>query len=464
MSHEPGSAFCTRYYQFKSLLLAKGWQTPCYAGIDESGIIHYLSSDPPENLSLIEPVNGVALPGFQNCHSHAFQYAMAGMAEKHAPGTDDDFWSWREAMYQCALSLDSDQIQTVATALYIDLLKRGYTHVAEFHYLHHDKDGQPYSNRVETTVSLLAAAAVSGIRITLVPVFYQKGGFGKEAQPRQKRFIFRSVEDYFRLLEDAASVVKPISTAALGFGVHSLRAADIADARKIFNEGPRDLPFHMHAAEQRKEVEDAVHHLGQRPVEWVLKNLDVNERVNLVHCTHMNDFEVEQLAKSGANAVLCPSTEGNLGDGIFRLSDYARFGGNWCIGTDSHVGLNPLEDLRWLDYGQRLMSNKRNTFSDGGMTMLLKQFICGNRAMGIVRKDFFETGHPLDAVVFDTGSSLLSDISNSFLLPRIMYTADSSSIVGTMVSGRWIVREAYHVEEDRVAQLFRKTLRSLTLS
>jgi formimidoylglutamate deiminase len=463
MSHPSGQESCTKYFQFKSVLLADGWITPGYIGIDEAGTVQYISSQVPDQKALIEPVNGLALPGFQNCHSHAFQYAMAGMAEKHSQGTRDDFWSWREAMYQCALRLDPDQIQIVATALYIEMLKRGYTHVAEFHYLHHDKNGNQYTSLAETSVSLLAAAAVAGIKITLIPVFYQRGGFGMEAQPRQRRFIFRSVEDYFRLLDEAGTVTKTISCAELGFGVHSLRAAEVKDVLRIFAEGPKDLPFHLHAAEQLKEVEDSVSKLGQRPVEWILKNLEVSKRVNIVHCTHLNDFEIEKLAVSGANVVLCPGTEGNLGDGIFRLTEFANFNGNWCIGTDSHISLNPLEDLRWLDYGQRLITHRRNTFNDGGVTMIRKSFLCGSNAMGTERKDFFEVGKSLDAVVYDTNARLLNETNDAYSLSRIIYTADSGAVLGTLINGKWIIKDLYHHEEESVGNLFRQTLRAISI-
>jgi formimidoylglutamate deiminase len=461
MTHPSSKADFTKVYQFRSVLKKTGWVAPCYIGVDDHGIITYISEDLPRQHNVIETVNGQAMPGFLNCHSHAFQYAMAGMAEKHADGTHDDFWSWREAMYQCALSLDADQIQTVATALYIDLLKRGYTHVGEFHYLHHDKNGKPYSNSAEISVALIAAAAIAGIRITLIPVYYNKGGFGKDALPRQRRFIFKTVDEYFRLLEDAGSVIKNINTANLGFGVHSLRASDVADLLRINKEGPSEIPFHIHAAEQLKEVDECLGLLHRRPVEWLLENLSLNERYNIVHCTHMNDGEVSALAKTGANVVLCPGTEGNLGDGIFRLNDYAKDNGNWCVGTDSHISLNPLEDLRWLDYGQRLTTHKRNTFNDGGLTMIRKAFFCGSKSMGLKKHDFFEIGQPLDAVVYDCSSRLLSDTSQAFSLSRILYTADSSCILGTIVNGKWIVKETYHHEDDRIAGLFRKALRSI---
>jgi formimidoylglutamate deiminase len=463
MSTPPKQSHYTKVYQFKSALMKSGWKSPCYIAVDDHGIIEYISDELPEKHNEIEVVNGLAIPGFLNCHSHAFQYAMAGMAEKHAPGTHDDFWSWREAMYQCALSLDADQIQTVATALYIDLLKKGYTHVGEFHYLHHDKNGKSYANAAEISVALLAAASIAGIRITLIPVYYNKGGFGKNALPRQRRFIFQNPDQYLRLLEEATTVARKITIANMGFGVHSLRASSTADLLEVLSMGPKDIPFHIHAAEQVKEVDESKESLGAPPVQWLLDNVGLSDRFNLIHCTHLDDVELKALAASGANAVLCPGTEGNLGDGIFRLNDYMRADGNWCIGTDSHISLNPLEDLRWLDYSQRLTTHKRNTFNDGGQTMIKKSFFCGSKALGFGRKDFFETGTPLDTIVYDCNSRLLSEASEAFSLPRILYTADSSCLLGTIVNGKWIVRNSFHHEEERVSVMFRKTLRSITI-
>lgn len=463
MSKPKDAVECVKYYHFKAALLSSQWLSPAYIGVDLYGNIQYIASEPPGDTAPIEKVNGVALPGFQNAHSHAFQYAMAGMAERHPKGGKDDFWSWREAMYSCALNLDPDQIQTIATVLYIEMLKKGYTHVAEFHYLHHDKDGKPYSNAAEISVSLLAAASIAGIKITLIPVFYQKGGFGQEANLRQRRFIFKSTDEYFRLLEDATSVAKNINTAKLGFGVHSLRAADKNDIIKIVEVGPKDIPFHLHASEQLKEVEDCVAHLKQRPVEWLLDHLPLSHRFNIVHCTHLNDAELKQLAKSSATVVLCPSTEANLGDGIFRLSEYANLEGNWCMGTDSHINLNPLEDLRWLDYGQRLLTHKRNTFNDGGYYMISNTFLCGNKAMGYSPKQFFEIDKPLDAVIYNAEAPLVSDLNSNNMLSKIIYTADSSLVIGTMINGKWIVTEGYHHEEEALLSSFKETIQSISI-
>lgn len=430
-----------KYYRFHSLLLKDRWLSPAYVGTDENGMVQYLATEKPEEENVnIEAVNGAVLPGFQNAHSHAFQYAMAGTAEQHAEDADDDFWSWREAMYRCAETFTPEQAEAVATRLYRHLLRNGYTSVAEFHYLHHDKDGKPYSNLAEMGERLIAAANTSGINITLIPVWYQKGDFGKEPQPRQRRFIAGTIDDYFKLLEESKKAVANYEKARLGFGVHSVRAVEANDIISCYKQGTEDLPFHLHAAEQLAEVERCVSHLGKRPIEWLLDNLPLNKRFHIIHCTHMTDEETVRLAKSGANAVLCPGTEGNLGDGIFRLHDFAGAGGNWSIGTDSHISLNPLEDLRWLDYAQRLTRQKRNTFADGASALVHKTFFSGVKAMGKTASDYFATGQPFDAVVYDVQQPLLAQSGLSHLLPAIVYTADPSMILGTLVQGKWVYK------------------------
>lgn len=429
------------YYRFSSLLLKDGWLSPAYVGVNEQGTIQYLSQEPPAGPDVIvQTVNGAVLPGFQNAHSHAFQYGMAGQAEQHEPGTRDDFWSWREAMYACAETFSPEQNEQVATTLYRHLLRNGYTSVVEFHYLHHDPTGRPYANLAEMGERLVAAARTAGIKITLVPVFYQKGDFGREPQPRQRRFISPTLDDYLKLLDASRPAVAQYDRARLGFGVHSLRAVDAADVLATHAQGPADLPFHLHAAEQTLEVERCQAHLGARPVEWLLDNLPLNERFHLVHCTHMTADETTRLARSGAQVVLCPGTEGNLGDGIFPLVAYAEAGGRWSIGTDSHISLNPLEDLRWLDYGQRLINRRRNTFADGATTLVDTTFFAGQRAAGRTVTNYFALGQPLDAVVYDLSHPLLAQAGTQHLLPAVMYTADPTAVLGTLVDGQWAYR------------------------
>ncbi|MEY4930348.1 MAG: formimidoylglutamate deiminase [Bacteroidota bacterium] len=450
------------YYLFNAILQKEGWLSPAYIGVDAQGIIQYLNHEAPAEGVAIEAVQGFALPGFQNAHSHAFQYAMAGLAENHAPGTDDDFWTWREAMYQCALSVDPDQAQAIATMLYAEMVRVGYTQVAEFHYLHHDREGKPYSHLAEMGERMIAAAQTAGIKITLIPVFYQKGGFGVNPQPRQRRFISKTVDDYFKLFEASKAVVKHYSHASLGFSVHSLRAVDLEDVKTTFQQGPNDLPFHLHVAEQKKEITDCLAYTGKRPMQWLFDHLPVNDRFHLVHSTHLDDTELNLLAKSGAHVVLCPSTEGNLGDGIFRMKEYVKLGGKWSIGTDSHIGLNPLEEFRMIDYRQRLVTNQRNTFEGDAASYLVNEEVqSGRRAMGIIQHNHFEVGTSFDAVVFNSQSHLLAETSEKNRLATILYTSDSSRVAGTIIQGKWVIKNQHHIRGHAIKTAFTNAMREL---
>jgi len=451
-----------KYFLFPSLFQREGWLSPAYVGVDEKGIIQYLNNIAPQEPVAMESVQGFALPGFQNAHSHAFQYAMAGLAENHERGTSDDFWTWREAMYQCALSVNPDQAQAIAAMLYAEMVRVGYTHVAEFHYLHHDKDGTPYSNVAEMGERMVAAAQTAGIKITLVPVFYQKGGFGINPQPRQRRFVSKTSDDYFKLFEASKPILKNYINASLGFSVHSLRAVELEDIKTTFQHGPKDLPFHLHVSEQKKEVYDCLAYAGKRPVQWLFDNLPVDERFQLVHSTHLDDNELHLLAASGASVVLCPSTEGNLGDGIFRMKEYVKLGGRWCIGTDSHIGLNPLEEFRMIDYRQRLVTNQRNTFEgDAAAYMVNEEVTSGRRAMGIAQSDHFEIGKSFDAVIYNSNTHLLSETSEKNRLATIVYTSDSSRILGTIVNGKWVVKNQHHSNSNSIKSAFIKAMREL---
>ena len=451
------------YYRFPSLLQQSGWTQPIFVGADDKGIIKYLDTKAPEGVA-IEGVDGFALPGFQNAHSHAFQYGMAGLAENHPVGVDDDFWTWREAMYQCALSVDPNQAEAIAAMCYAEMVRQGYSHVAEFHYLHHDKNAKPYSNLAEMGARMVAAAKTAGIRITLVPVFYQKGGFGLDPQPRQRRFISKTIDDYFKLFEASKSEIKNYEHASMGFSVHSLRAVDLNDIKATFQQGPKDLPFHLHVSEQKKEVADCLAYCNKRPMQWLLENLPVSERFHLVHSTHLDDFELTKLSASKANVVLCPSTEGNLGDGIFRMKEYVRQLGNWCIGTDSHIGINPLEEMRMIDYRQRLITNKRNTFEgDASKYMINHSVMSGRRAMGVSSVDNFAVGQPFDAVVFSASSHLFENTSEKNRLATILYTSDTSKIIGTIVAGKWLVKNGHHKNGAILKKNFSGAMRALTI-
>jgi formimidoylglutamate deiminase len=453
-------------YSFKGLLQNEGWLSPAFVSTDSNGLITDISNQPNDSIQY-EQVDGYALPGFQNAHSHAFQYAMAGIAETHQTGAiADDFWSWREAMYKVALTINPDQLEAIATMLYGEMVKHGYTHVAEFHYLHHNKDGARYDNLAEMGERLVAAAQTAGIKITLVPMFYQQGGFGISPQSHQRRFISDSIADYDRLLEATKEVVSAHGHASYGFGIHSLRAVAPQDIITSLEGADSKLPIHIHISEQLKEIEDAVSYLGKRPVQWLIDNANVNHRYHLVHATHLDNSEVEGIAKSHAHAVLCPTTEGNLGDGIFPLKAFQDWGGKWSIGTDSHVGLNPLEELRLLDYGQRLISHHRNTFTsetegDSASYAIKQSLISGRAAMGNLETGYFKIGQPMDAVVYDAYAPLIASATTNTVLPTIVYSSDQSHCLGTLVDGKWVVKSNQHVKKEAITSTFLKALTAI---
>lgn len=434
-------------YRFKALLQNSGWLENAVVNVDARGKIVSVSSadeageEITETAETIETIRAYAIPAFQNAHSHAFQYAMAGLTENHRG--DDDFWSWRDAMYRLALALSPDEIKTISAMLYRELVRQGYSNVAEFHYVHHDPDGKPYDNLAEIGAALVEAAAETGIKITLIPIFYQKGGFGTAPNERQKRFISRDFENYARLYEASAEVCRrKTDIANTAVGIHSLRGVEAADIIRAANELPQNVPFHIHIAEQLKEVEDCLAFTGKRPVEWLLENCAVDDRFNLVHATHLTDEEIENLADRQANVVICPSTEGNLGDGIFPLRQFQTFGGRWSIGTDSHIGLNPFEEIRLLDYGQRLVSHKRNTFGENAGLYAFKQAtIAGRCAMNNYETEFFAPGADFDACLIDENAPLLENVGMENLASTILFTADSSNICGTFVKGKLIRKD-----------------------
>jgi formimidoylglutamate deiminase len=450
------------FYRFDALLQQEDWLTPAYVGVDQQGIIKYLSNEPHPESSGIEAVRGYAIPGFQNAHSHAFQYAMAGLAETHPAGKSDDFWSWREAMYQCAGLVGPEEAQAIATMLYAEMLRHGYTRVAEFHYIHHDKEGRPYSNLAEMGERMVMAAQSAGMKITLIPVFYQKGGFGLDPQPRQKRFISKSLDDYLRLLEASAKAIQSYPDTRLGCSVHSLRAVNFADIARTLDLVPKELPFHIHVAEQQREVMDCLAFCGVRPMQWLLENLPVDKRFHLVHATHLDDAELNGIVSTGSNVVLCPSTEGNLGDGIFRMKEFAAMNGRWSIGTDSHIGLNPWEEFRMMDYRQRITTHHRNTFSgDAAKYLVDEEIITGRHAMGLPAGEFFAPGQPMDALILDARSPLLAATSLRHILSSAVYAGDSHLHLGTLVNGKWIVKQQAHIRQEAIRSEFEMTMRHL---
>jgi formimidoylglutamate deiminase len=449
-------------FRFKGLLQNNGWIDDVTIETDTKGIIKSITS----GVKGKSTYNGYALPGFQNAHSHAFQYAMSGLAELHSTSPNqNDFWSWRKSMYALALKISPDQMESISASLYKEMLRNGYTHVAEFHYVHHDSKGNFFSNRSEMGERLIAGAKKAGIKITLVPIFYQNGGFGKKAEKEQCRFISETYHEYMTLVEASKKSASYHSNAMIGMGIHSLRAVDADNIIRLSREKKQTTPFHIHVSEQLKEIEECEAFLNQRPVDWLSSHVKMDENFHLVHATHLIEKEVKQIAASNANVVLCPSTEGNLGDGLFPLNSFLKQKGRWSIGTDSHIGINPLEEIRILDYGQRLVTHNRNTFGnektgDNGHITIGTALINGRKSMGIDQSNYFEVGQPLDALVISESHPLIASTSSKNRCNTIIYAGDTSMFKGTIVNGKWVIESGIH-EDSEIDDHFLKTLNQL---
>lgn len=452
--------------KFQGLLQNEKWLMPAYVELDEQGKILAIKEQAEEG-EKYEKINGFALPGLQNAHSHAFQYAMVGLTEQHnTTGKRDDFWGWRNAMYQLALSLSPESMEAIASMLYVELLRHGYTSVAEFHYVHHDQAGKPYQNISELGERLIAAAKKVGIKITLIPIFYQKGGFGKVVNDKQRRFLSKNVNAYQKLLEASRQSCRYYEEANLAYGVHSMRAVKPEMIKDLKTQMPKKVPFHIHISEQLKEVKASIAYLDKRPLEWLAENIDLDKNCHLVHATHLTLKEVKAITQSHANVVLCPSTEGNLGDGLFSLNPFQQHNGNWSIGTDSHIGLNPFEELRILDYGQRLTTHKRDSFctkdqGNSGLFALNQAIRNGRKAMGNHTNTFFKIGESFDALVLDATTPILQICSPENLASTIVYASDVSMHLGTIVNGIWRMKNGKHMQSEEVRTEFVNTLRVL---
>ena len=331
------------HYQATRLWNSNGWQPGGGLGVGADGRV----LAPVDTAA--EAIGQWALPGMPNLHSHAFQRAMAGLAERKGRA-DDSFWSWRETMYAFAAAIGPDELQAIAAQLYVEMLKSGYTQVCEFHYLHHQPDGTPYAQPEAMSLALIEAAREAGIGLTLLPVLYISGGFdGRALTARQRRFG-HAVDNYLRLL--ALLRKHESDDVRVGIALHSLRAVPEQALREVLaSEQAKGCPIHIHIAEQIGEVQDCLATRGARPVEWLFDHADVDANWCLIHATHLTDAETVQLAHSGAVAGLCPTTEANLGDGLFPLAAYQGAGGILGIGSDSHISISPVEELRWLEYG-----------------------------------------------------------------------------------------------------------------
>jgi formimidoylglutamate deiminase len=399
---------------------------------------------------------GWTLPGIANLHSHAFQRAMAGMAERKTH-PEDSFWTWRETMYRMAARFDPELLQAVAAQLYAEMLEAGYTSVCEFHYLHHAPDGQPYADPAAMSRALIAAARDTGIRMTLLPALYMSGGFdGRELNERQRRFR-HSVDGYLRLLEILCK--EQDDTLRIGCALHSLRAIPPQAMSEVLAALPEGARVHIHIAEQIGEVQDCTAIRGARPVEWLLSNAAVDSRWTLVHATHLTPAEVRGIARSGATVAVCPTTEANLGDGLFPLSDYLAANGAWGIGSDSHISVSPVEELRWLEYGQRLHVRQRNIAVRAGTPSVGETLLHDVVASAANATGADEAG---DRVLLDPEATQLVGAVVDDVVDRWIFSGNRNMVGAVEVAGRHLVEAGRHVDRGRIAANYRQAMQSLS--
>lgn len=405
------------------------------------------------------------LPGITNLHSHAFQRAMAGLTERQESDTDS-FWSWREWMYRFSDKLQPEDLRVIARQLYVEMLEAGYTTVCEFHYLHHDVDGRPYASSTAMADAIIEAAAETGIRLSLLPVLYQRGGFdGRPLSTRQRRFG-HSTDAYLRLIEALRGRESPLLRVGIAF--HSLRAVDLTVVREVLAAFPEaDNPIHLHIAEQQAEVADCLATHGQRPVQRLLEEVPVDARWCLVHATHLDAAEVRGIARARAVVALCPSTEGNLGDGLFPLRAFLAAGGRYGIGSDSHVSVSPVEELRWLEYGQRLIEQKRCRALLGpgstAVAMLTALVESSASATGFAQAAF-DNGLEVDRLVLDADASTFAGACADDVADRWLFCGNTPLVREVHVGGRQVVSDGRHPLREVARVEYATTLRRLLVS
>ena len=440
-------------------LTSRGWRSNVRLTV-EAGRIAAVEVD-------IAPMTGderhaVIVPAMANLHSHAFQRGMAGLAELRGPSADD-FWSWRDVMYRFALSMNPEQVEAIASQVYVEMLEAGFCRVGEFHYLHHQVDGQPYQDIGEMAVRIAAAAERTGIGLTLLPVFYAHSTFGGVAPTQSQKRFTNTVDGYSRLLERCRAAVAGLDRAVVGVAPHSLRAVTPQELAAVTGMAP-GAPIHIHIAEQYKEVEDCVAWSGQRPVQWLLDHAPVDQRWCLVHATHVDEAEMARIATTGAVAGLCPITEANLGDGIFSAPDFVRLGGRFGIGTDSNIQVGVAAELRLLEYSQRLLHRTRNVLGNAdcstGRVLLERALQGGAAALGAPTANM-AVGCSADVVSLDAGHPVLACKNGDALVDAWIFSGGNGVIDCVWVGGEKLVEHGRHVRRDEIRSRFFAAMKQL---
>lgn len=458
---EPHTIYCQR------ALLPGGWAERVSIVIDPAGCIAAVRCDEAVAPPGAQTLRGIVVPGVPNCHSHAFQRAMAGLTERRGRG-DDSFWSWRETMYRLLQHIGPEELQAIAEQLYIEMLKLGYTSVAEFHYLHHGPGGQPYADPAETSHRVIAAARDAGIHITHLPVLYCHGDFGGvPPEPGQRRFV-HSAQGYHKLQQALHQACRDAADVRLGAAPHSLRAVSEPILREMLaglDSLDATAPVHIHIAEQEREVEGSLACHSARPVAWLLDNFAVDGRWCLVHATHIDPAECRALAASGAVAGLCPTTEANLGDGIFPAVDYLAAAGRMAVGSDSQVGLDPAQELRLLEYSQRLSRRRRALLASPAQPsvgeFLFRHALAGGASALGINTGVIAAGARADLLVLDEDHPGLYGKQGSAVLDSWLFACNGTPVRDVMVAGQWRVVDGVHPRQEPVAARFRAVMDTL---
>jgi len=461
---------------FRSALLEKGWAERVRISID-AGLVARIEAD--VSAEPADEQHAIAVPGVSNVHSHAFQRAMAGLAEIAGPRADN-FWTWREAMYRFVDAIGPEQLEAITAFAYMEMLESGFTRVGEFHYVHHDPEGQPYTHRGELADRVATAALDTGIGLTLLPVMYAHSNFsGLPPTHGQRRFI-NNVEGFARIVEDGLAAIGPLSDAMLGVAPHSLRAVTPQELKAVIALAPNG-PVHIHAAEQLKEVEDCLDWCNQRPVEWLLDHAPVDERWCIVHATHITPEETHRLAASGAVAGLCPVTEANLGDGVFPTPAFLEAGGAFGVGSDSNILISPTEELRMLEYAQRLEHRSRNVLASSthrstGRRLFEGALLGGSRALGVsgrarrshAREElsannggWLRVGASADIVSLDAESASLAGRRGDEILDSWIFAGRGNMVESVWRHGKKVVAGGRHVDHERITVRYRNVLTKL---
>lgn len=433
----------TRYFA-KHAWVNGAWAHDVVLSVGQDGLWAGVETDvPPAFREYTGQLKGAVLPSLVNGNSHAFQRAIAGLTEcRNVSGTlgaDDDFWSWRERMYSAANRITPEQLEAIATLLYAELLMGGYTDVCEFHYLHSDLDAKPYASPMEMLLALVRAAKTTGIGLTLLPTLYMRSGFGAVGLKAEQRRFAGTPDRVLRIVEGISSVGNTIHA---GVAVHSLRAADMVAIQEVDRAAQHSqLAVHIHIAEQTQEVNDCLAHHGQRPIDYLLSEAQVNSQWNLVHATYTTATELEGVARSGAAIVIRPSTEANLGDGVFDYTGFGRLQGRWSIGSDSHATRSWPEEMRLLEYSQRLSHRKRNIAARVAQTSstaaaLFEVALAGGNAATALPLGDIAVGNRADFLVLDQAATALVGVPEAQILDALVFSTPHAPFAHVFVAGQ----------------------------